>query len=276
MVRGAAHGPPYPPGKCPKCPHFLPTPLEAKTSVGAAVNLTCGIRYLGDSKVSWIRRDDLHVLTTELMTYTSDKRFRAAHVRGSPFWTLEVNSPRVNDSGVYECQVSSQPKIFRRIKLDVTVPVSRILGSTEVYMKAGSDINITCLLHGHKQPTHVNWYHFGNGSDARKEVNAGERGGIQLVTDRRTGTSWLLVHQATWRDAGNYTCAPDFSVPSEVQVHILQDEETAAMQPHLRNSSNSSDSAAASTLTPTRPPEIAFVYIFSICFSLLDLVRCCW
>ena len=72
------------------------------------------------TQVSWIRRDDLHVLTTELMTYTSDKRFRSAHVRGSPFWTLEINSPTVTDTGVYECQVSSIPKIHRRIHLMVT------------------------------------------------------------------------------------------------------------------------------------------------------------
>ncbi|KAA0184589.1 hypothetical protein HAZT_HAZT002441 [Hyalella azteca] len=212
-----ASGPPYPPGTCPQCPYFLPTPLNASTSVGAAVNLTCGIRHLGDSKVSWIRRDDLHVLTTELMTYTSDKRFRAAHVRGSPFWTLEVNNPLVNDSGVYECQVSSQNKIYRRITLNVTVPVSHILGSHEVYLKAGSDMNITCVLEGHKRPTHVTWYHVGNGSDEVREVNAGGRGGIQVVTDRRTGTSWVTVAQTTYRDAGNYTCAPEFSTPSHTK-----------------------------------------------------------
>ena len=76
-------------------------------------------KKISNWQVSWIRRDDLHVLTTELMTYTSDKRFQSHHIKGSPFWTLEVNRPTTNDTGVYECQVSSQPKIYRRIRLTV-------------------------------------------------------------------------------------------------------------------------------------------------------------
>ncbi|MPD03128.1 hypothetical protein E2C01_098751 [Portunus trituberculatus] len=69
--------------------------------------------------VSWIRRKDLHVLTTGNFTYTTDTRFRALHLPGSPFWSLEVDRPAITDSGVYECQVSTQPKIFRRFKLSV-------------------------------------------------------------------------------------------------------------------------------------------------------------
>ncbi|KAA0201665.1 hypothetical protein HAZT_HAZT002443 [Hyalella azteca] len=56
------------------------------------------------------------------MTYTSDGRFRAVHAAGSPFWMLEIDSPQARDEGVYECQVSSQPKIYRRFQLQVTGP----------------------------------------------------------------------------------------------------------------------------------------------------------
>lgn len=54
-----------------------------------------------------------------------------------------------------------------------------------------------------------------------EEVNAGGRGGVQLVTDKRSGYSWLLVTAATWRDAGNYTCAPVHATPATVSVHVL-------------------------------------------------------
>ena len=58
--------------------------------------------------------------------------------------------------------------------------------------------------------------------DSLEELNSGSRGGVQLVTDRRAGVSRLLVSKATWQDAGNYTCEPDYSSPDYVTVHVLQ------------------------------------------------------
>lgn len=68
---------------------------------------------------------------------------------------------------------------------------------------------------------------FSSAADPNDEVNSGGRGGVQLVTDRRAGTSWLLVNKATWRDAGNYTCAPEHATPAHVIVHVLHGEWTA-------------------------------------------------
>ncbi|XP_018022065.1 uncharacterized protein LOC108678209 [Hyalella azteca] len=195
------------------------------------------------SLVSWIRRKDLHVLTTDTMTYTSDGRFRAVHAAGSPFWMLEIDSPQARDEGVYECQVSSQPKIYRRFQLQVTEPKASIVGSSEVFMKLGSDINITCVVTGHTPPLNVVWYHTttnAQGEVVRTEITTGDRGGVQLVTDRKQGTSWLLVDRASKPDAGNYTCAPPHTVPAHVTVHVIQAEEApAAMTPELANGGSS-------------------------------------
>lgn len=46
----------------------------------------------------------------------------------------------------------------------LSVPRAHILGNSELYVKAGSDIKISCEVTGHKQPTSVKWYHAGNGS----------------------------------------------------------------------------------------------------------------
>ncbi|XP_050693887.1 kin of IRRE-like protein 1 [Eriocheir sinensis] len=175
-------------------------------------------------QVSWIRRQDLHVLTTGNFTYTTDTRFRALHLPGSPFWSLEVDRPAITDSGLYECQVSTQPKIFRRFRLSVVVPSARITGSREIFMKAGSDINITCVVKGAIRGAPVTWYHVLPRDPPKEElveINAGGRGGVQLVTDKNSGTSWLLVTHATWRDAGNYTCAPVHATPASGSVHVL-------------------------------------------------------
>ncbi|XP_050719507.1 uncharacterized protein LOC127000131 [Eriocheir sinensis] len=182
--------------------------------------------------VSWIRRKDLHVLTTGNFTYTTDTRFRALHLPGSPFWSLEVDRPAITDSGLYECQVSTQPKIFRRFRLSVVVPSARITGSREIFMKAGSDINITCVVKGAIRGAPVTWYHVLPRDPPKEElveINAGGRGGVQLVTDKNSGTSWLLLTHATWRDAGNYTCAPVHATPASVSVHVL-DEAPAELQ----------------------------------------------
>ncbi|KAK3850877.1 hypothetical protein Pcinc_042442 [Petrolisthes cinctipes] len=229
---GSAHVPPDLNAPCPTCPYFLPTRADVKTPVGIPANLTCGVRLLGDRKVSWIRRRDLHVLTTGNFTYTTDKRFRALHLPGSPFWSLQIHTPTVEDSGVYECQVSTQPKISRRFRLRVVVPMAAITGTREIFMKAGSDINITCVVKGAIRGAPVTWYHVLprpsrresvviRGDDETEVINEGGRGGVQLVTDKNGGNSWLLVNRATWKDAGNYTCAPAHAMPDSVSVHVL-------------------------------------------------------
>ncbi|KAL7630659.1 UNVERIFIED_CONTAM: hypothetical protein RMT77_019135 [Armadillidium vulgare] len=116
-----------------------------------------------------------------------------------------------------------------------------------MFMKAGSDINITCIITGASNPSHVTWFHITPASRKEKveEVNAGGRGGVQLVTDKRSGHSWLLVTSATWKDAGNYTCAPARATPASVTVHVLDEGAPAAMQKDLPSSAPSSSSAVA-------------------------------
>ncbi|XP_066965331.1 uncharacterized protein [Macrobrachium rosenbergii] len=258
---------------CPVCPYFINTPTNVTAPQGMSANLTCGVRNLSDRKVSWIRRRDLHVLTTGAFTYTTDVRFRVLHLEGSPYWTLEVGSPTINDSGVYECQVSTQPKIFRRFTLNVIVPRAEITGTQQIFMKAGSDINITCVVAGAVRGASVKWYHVlpqpRNGVSTI-EINIGERGGVQLVTDKNEGTSWLLVTHATWKDAGNYTCAPAYARPASVSVHVLDEETPAAMQHDLLQPTSGSQ-----RLSPV-PPGFLLVSVALIQALLLLLLFCPW
>ncbi|MPC49550.1 hypothetical protein E2C01_043357 [Portunus trituberculatus] len=70
-------------------------------------------------KVTWLRKRDAHVLTVGLFSYTSDQRFTPLHSEGSPDWVLKITSPQKRDSGIYECQVSTEPKISRAFNLSV-------------------------------------------------------------------------------------------------------------------------------------------------------------
>lgn len=92
---------------------------EVVAIVGQAAYLNCRVFNIGDRAVSWIRQRDLHILTIGIMTYTNDQRFQSEHMEGSTEWTLKVLSPQPRDAGIYECQVSTEPKISLVYRLNV-------------------------------------------------------------------------------------------------------------------------------------------------------------
>ncbi|XP_066152898.1 zwei Ig domain protein zig-8-like isoform X2 [Euwallacea fornicatus] len=201
------------------------TKREYTTTVGQTAHLHCRVRNLGDRAVSWIRKRDLHILTVGIQTYTNDQRFLSLHTDGSDEWTLKITSSQTRDSGVYECQVSTEPKISQAFKLNVVVSKAKIIGNPELHIKSGSDINLTCVvLQTPDPPSFIYWYRGGN------VINYSQRGGISVVTEKQTKTSRLLISRATPEDSGNYTCSPSSSDAASVLVHVLQGETPAAMQ----------------------------------------------
>lgn len=70
-------------------------------------------------QVSWIRKSDLHVLTSGVLTFTGDQRFSAHHQRDSDVWTLQIKFAQMRDAGEYQCQVNSEPKISYSVFLHV-------------------------------------------------------------------------------------------------------------------------------------------------------------
>ncbi|KAI4487572.1 hypothetical protein M0804_005721 [Polistes exclamans] len=69
--------------------------------------------------VSWMRKRDMHILSAGILMYTSDLRFQVIHPDKSENWTLQIKSPQERDSGVYECQVSTEPKMSLNYTLNV-------------------------------------------------------------------------------------------------------------------------------------------------------------
>ncbi|KAH0540622.1 hypothetical protein KQX54_018621 [Cotesia glomerata] len=69
--------------------------------------------------VSWMRQRDMHIISAGISTYTSDLRFQVIHPDKSENWTLQIKSPQERDSGVYECQVSTEPKMSLNYTLNV-------------------------------------------------------------------------------------------------------------------------------------------------------------
>lgn len=70
-------------------------------------------------QVSWIRKKDLHILTSMTVTYTSDARFMVSNQPGTDDWNLHIEYVQPRDGGIYECQVNTEPKIYRAVDLKV-------------------------------------------------------------------------------------------------------------------------------------------------------------
>jgi Immunoglobulin I-set domain len=56
-------------------------------------------------KVSWMRKRDLHILTSNNFLYTGDQRFSVVHPQDTDEWNLKIEYAQPKDAGTYECQV---------------------------------------------------------------------------------------------------------------------------------------------------------------------------
>ncbi|KAH8311339.1 hypothetical protein KR044_005725, partial [Drosophila immigrans] len=210
-------------------PHFdNGTDREIIAALGTTARMHCRVRSLGDRAVSWIRQRDLHILTIGIMTYTNDQRFLARHIDNSDEWVLKVVSVQPRDAGIYECQVSTEPKISLAYKLMVVTSRAQILANRELFIQSGSDINLTCIAPQAPGPyTHMLWY------KDTELVSDSTRGGIRVISEQQMKTSNLVISRVLHTDSGNYTCSADNSNSDSVFVHIIKSEQHAAMQHEL-------------------------------------------
>lgn len=128
-------------------------------------------------------------------------------------WTDVGGLSRINV--VNNCTVCVKNK-SNNIFLAFAVSKAKIIGNTEMYIRSGSDINLTCVvLETPDPPSFIYWYR------DRDVINYSGRGGISVVTEKQTRTSRLLISKAQPPDTGNYTCAPSASDSASVTVHVL-------------------------------------------------------
>ncbi|KAG5873478.1 hypothetical protein JTB14_032530 [Gonioctena quinquepunctata] len=215
--------------------------------------------------VSWIRSKDLHILTSGRHTFSSDSRFQSVHTDSSgDFWGLRIRGVHVSDTGQYECQVNTEPKMSLAISLAVTVPgdhnlavsnskwVSRALikGPSTVHVQNGSPVTFTCEIsslslqsgvHGLFFATKpmVRWLHDG------KEVSFEfTKTNATIETEYRAKDQRILskIHlpSVSWKDSGQYTCMQPSVKPDSVKLIVVEAEHSEAMQRDFPVQSSSS------------------------------------
>ncbi|XP_043790038.1 zwei Ig domain protein zig-8 [Apis laboriosa] len=209
-------------------------PRNVTTAVGQTAFLHCRVHQLGDKEVSWMRKRDMHILSAGILMYTSDLRFQVIHPDKSENWTLQIKSPQERDSGVYECQVSTEPKMSLNYSLNVVEARARINGQADIYVKTGSLLILTCLMsQGPHDLGTVAWYHGSQpivtSPHSENDVNGEPR--ITVETEWSDAlTSRLRITHAKLSDSGNYSCVPTVAERASVNVHVINGEHPAAMQ----------------------------------------------
>ncbi|KAG5319003.1 PXDN protein, partial [Pseudoatta argentina] len=193
--------------------------------IGKTAYLTCRVRNLGNKTVSWVRHRDIHILTAGAYTYTSDQRFQALHRQNTGHgnewsdWTLCIKWAQERDQGIYECQISTIPIKSYQFHLNVVVPTATILGGPELYVGAGSTINLTCAIRfSSEPPAYIFWYYNENVLSYDSP-----RGGVSVITEKGgdVTTSWLLIQTAQPSDSGEYSCKPSNANTASIRVHVL-------------------------------------------------------
>ena len=174
------------------------------------------------NQVSWVRKGDGHLLSVGDDIFIGDSRFQAQRIPASDLWTLQIRSAQVNDTGDYECQVSSnEPKISRVIHLRIVgefnfsdlkrfegtlvyspdnsfaplnyyaEPLVSIKGAPDMYVKNGSPVTLHCHVSSFLQsPAHVDWllngtvlFHVKNHPHNTKPTTKGVAGKFLLLDD---------------------------------------------------------------------------------------------
>ncbi|XP_032671093.1 uncharacterized protein LOC116844079 isoform X2 [Odontomachus brunneus] len=245
-------------------PVFEATAANVSAFVGQTAYLPCRVRNLGDKVVSWMRSRDLHILTSGNFAFSSDARFGPQHSPGSDAWTLRLDNARKTDSGKYECQVNTEPKIMYAVQLSVrdpdkpegydephsqqtrisyesTAPVADIMGPREQRVPSGSTITLRCVILSPYQTRPirgVQWLR-----DNKLLTFQAARGGINVETERGAArtVSVLTLAAVTQDDVGNYSCRPTEGRSATVILVVEEGERTEAMQRDAGYISSGSD-----------------------------------
>ena len=85
----------------------LTTPII--TTENKSVLLTCVVRNLGNHTLIW-KYGTSKILTAGTVRITKDTRFSILHDQGGDVYVLQINNVTHNDTGLYVCEVNTEPE----------------------------------------------------------------------------------------------------------------------------------------------------------------------
>ncbi|XP_066989268.1 uncharacterized protein [Macrobrachium rosenbergii] len=242
-------------------PYFDPlAPRNFTAHLGDQAILPCTVRQLGDKSVSWVRMRDADILTVDRYTFVGDERFESHYSAPLETWNLVIKYVQERDAGLYECQVSTEPKMSQFFSLRVVIPKVEILPPGDRYVKAGSEVRIECQITDVVQlPDYIFWYHEEKRVMDHLDHNL-------LVAVKKTGvesiTSTLTILKVPPEGSGNYTCMPSNLHTASVILHVLNEKHPAAMQ---------GERSGASLGPGTRSYGLSILFILVLLYNAIYL-----
>ncbi|XP_072392027.1 zwei Ig domain protein zig-8-like [Diabrotica undecimpunctata] len=234
---------------------------EIHATAGQTLLLPCSVRNLGTKVVSWIRSKDLHILTSGRHTFSSDSRFESVHTDSSgDFWGLRIRGAHVADTGQYECQVNTEPKMSLAISLTVSqvsgdknsledesssskwVSQALIKGPSIVYVPNGSPVAFACEISPLSLQSGVHRLFFStNTKPSVRWLHNGEELSVDFTKDNITVEteykdkdqrifSRIRLSSVSSEDGGQYTCMQPSVKPDSVKLIVVEAEHSEAMQ----------------------------------------------
>lgn len=99
------------------------------------------------------------------------------------------------------------------------MPKIEIIGESDMYVKAGSQVNLKCVVtQSLESPGYIFWYH----NKERMLENEHQRKAIQTESiSPDTTVSTFIIYEAHKEDSGNYTCHPTNLGSANVVLHVL-------------------------------------------------------
>jgi len=173
-------------------PFFGKTNTQVLVQEGSHAFFHCPVHNVGNQTVSWVRNSDSHILFIGLDRFVHEDRYELIPARHGR-WTLKVEYVTAKDSGKFECQVSTVPKINQTFTLRVIVPYVKIVGDREVYVKSGSSVTLRCMISNClEEPSYVFWYY----ADSYRILDDSDRIPSELVATSTTTTTTTMTSLA--------------------------------------------------------------------------------
>ncbi|XP_035826510.1 kin of IRRE-like protein 2 isoform X2 [Aplysia californica] len=228
-------------------PSFMPGDVDIAVHQGDVAVLPCTVQNLGTKEVSWQKVGGDHFLSIGTHVWVQDQNLKVAHQNwpaGVSDWNLVFREARVEDSGMYECQIIATEKMSWRVKLSVIEkpphnPVISIEG--QEFVESGQTVYLRCnTTEGDRIPDDVDWFKNGDKIDQSTYPN------VVITKYRMEETmslvSELLIMSGHNRDSGTYICRSSSELIASVEVNVL-----VANSPNVKRGTGTSNTQTGSS-----------------------------
>ncbi|EFX75497.1 hypothetical protein DAPPUDRAFT_323113 [Daphnia pulex] len=192
-------------------PEFVDAVQNITVPVGRDVKFSCHVRHLGTSyKVAWIHFERSAILTVYNQVITRNPRVGVSH-ENHRTWHLHLNDVQEADRGRYLCQINTAQAKTQSAYLNIVVPptIEDSASSSDVIVREGSDLSLTCQARGSPTPS-VKWRR----EDGRKISTN------KSFSSTEVEGSSLELQKISRLDMGVYLCIASNGVPPTVSKRI--------------------------------------------------------